>query len=295
MKKLFLLLVATVGLLCLFGCGTKSNVEKNPLLLSNKQEMVLGTYASPPRLESGRVDFTKLLDQLKELNANTYNWLIWQNENDWDDLQLFLPLARKKQIAVWVTVVPPSESKPKARWNSEPFGLDYLRWAEELGKLSAKYPNLVAFSIDDFVHNLKTYTPEYTAEMVAALKKGNPRLQFIPCCYYRQTTPDFVKSYEPYLDGVLFPYRAESEGGNLQNATLVEQEITSLRGLFKGDMPMYIDVYLTAHSRLGASTAEYVQETVKRGKQAADGVLIYTHPNPEKEPEKYNVVKREFN
>jgi 3-dehydroquinate dehydratase len=104
-----------------------------------------------------------------------------------------------------------------------------------------------------------------------------------------------VKSYEPYLDGVLFPYRAESEGGNLQNATLVEQEIATLRGLFKGDMPMYIDVYLTAHSRLGASTAEYVQETVKRGKQAADGVLIYTHPNPEKEPEKYNVVKREFN
>ena len=295
MKRVVLLLVATVGLLCVFGCGTKSNMEKNPLLVSNKHEMVLGTYSSPPRLESGRVDFTKLLDQLKELNANTYNWLIWQNENDWDDLQLFLPLAKKKQIAVWVTVVPPSESKPKARWNSEPFELDYVRWAEELGKLSAKYPNLVAFSIDDFVHNLKTYTPEYTAEMVAALKKGNPRLQFIPCCYYRQTTPDFVKSYEPYLDGVLFPYRAESEGGNLQNATLVEQEIASLRGLFKGDMPMYIDVYLTAHSRLGASTAEYVQETVKRGKQAADGVLIYTHPNPEKEPEKYNVVKREFN
>ncbi|HHU27098.1 MAG TPA: hypothetical protein GXZ56_10850 [Bacteroidales bacterium] len=309
MKRVVILLVATVGLLCAAACGTGNccnrtdtkeadpapSVKKHPLLMSDKHEMVLGTYASPPRLSNGRVDFTKLLDQLEDLNANTYNWLIWRNENDWDDLQLFLPLARAKKIAVWVTVVPPSESKPIAKWNSEPFGLDYVRWAEELGKLSAKYPNLVAFSIDDFVHNLKTYTPEYTAKMVAALKKGNPNMHFIPCCYYRQLTPDFAKKYEPYLDGILFPYRAESEGANLQNATLVEQEIANVRKLFKSAMPIYIDVYLTAHSRLGASTAEYVQETVKRGKKAADGVLIYTHPNPDKEPKKYIVVKHEFN
>jgi len=309
MKKFFLLLVATVALLFVTGCGHEnccdptdtedSNssppVKKHPLLLSDKHEMVLGTYAGIPRLQVGRADLNLLLDQLVDLNANSYNWLIWRNENDWEDLKLFLPLARTKKIAVWVTVVPPSESKPIAKWNSEPFGLDYVRWAEEIGRLSAKYPNLVAFSIDDFEYNLKTYTPEYTAEMVAALKNGNTNMHFIPCCYYRQLTPNFVKNYEPYLDGILFPYRAESEGANLQNATLVEQEIANVRKLFKTEMPIYIDVYLTAHSRLGATTAEYVQETVKRGKKAADGVLIYTHPNPKTEPKKYYVVKREFN
>jgi hypothetical protein len=312
MKRFFLLLVTTVALLFVTGCGHENccdptdteepdpapapapSVKKHPLLLSDKHEMVLGTYASPPLLSNGRVDFTKLLNQLEALNANSYNWLIWRNEKDWDDLRLFLPRAKKKQIAVWVTVVPPSESKPIAKWNSEPYGTDYLRWAKEIGLLSAAYDNLVAFSIDDFAYNLKTYTLEYTAKMVTALKKGNPNMHFIPCCYYRQLTPDFVKKYEPYLDGILFPYRAESEGANLQNATLVEKEIADVRKLFKTKMPIYIDIYLTAHSRLGATTAEYVRETVRRGKKAADGVLIYTHPNPEKDTEKYNVVKQEF-
>lgn|SRR5690554_4891412 len=294
MKRFILSLFVIVGLFCLAACVSKNSAGKHPLLVSKKHDMVLGTYASLPRMENGRTDLVKLLDQLKDLNANTYNWLIWQNENDWGDLQLFLPLAKKNKIAVWVTVVPPSESKPIARWNSEPYGKDYVRWAEKIGELSAKYPNLVAFSIDDFVHNLSTYTPEYTAEMISALKRSNPRIQFIPCSYYRQITPDFAKKYEPYMDGILFPYRAESEGGNLQNAALVEEEIKWLRGLFSDDMPIYIDVYLTAHSRLGASTAAYVQEAIKRGKEAADGVLIYTHPDPEKENEKYIIVKEEF-
>ena len=235
-----------------------------------------------------------MIEQLKELNANTYNWLIWQNENDWADLQLFLPVALKNRIAVWVSLVPPSESKPIAKWSSEPYGLDYIKWSEEIAKLSLQYPNLVVFSIDDFVHNLKTYTPEYLGKMMTEIDRINPSLQFIPCSYYRQITPDFVKKYASYLDGLLFPYRAESEGGNLRNADLVESEIARLRSLFNGEMPIYIDVYLTAHSRLGASTPTYVEEVIQGGKEYADGVLIYTHPNPVSDAEKYQIVKAGF-
>lgn len=37
----------------------------------------MGTYSAPPRGPDGHVDCRTLLDQLKDLGANTYAWLIW--------------------------------------------------------------------------------------------------------------------------------------------------------------------------------------------------------------------------
>lgn len=254
----------------------------------------LGTYATPPRINNKNVDITKLITELKELNVNTYNWLIWQHTSDWEDLKLFLPEAAKHHIKVWVTVVPPSESKPKAKWNSEPFGMDYIKWAREIAKLSLQYKNLIAWSIDDFAHNLNTYTPEYLQQMLSAASNINAGLQFIPCLYYRQINESFANKYGALLSGILFPYRAESKGANLQDATAVKNEIENIRKLFKKGLPVYIDVYLTAHSRLGASTPQYVHDVMVEGKKYADGVLIYTHPNPVTNAEKYKVVKEGF-
>lgn len=253
----------------------------------------MGTYASAP-VKNSRVDIPELISQLKDLNANTYNFLIWKSEKDWDDLQLFLPVAKKNRIKVWVTLVPPTESQPKAKWNSEPFKMDYERWATEIAKLSNKYSNLVAWSIDDFAHNLNLYTPEYLGKMLANTKSINPKLQFIPCLYYKQITKSFAGKYGPLIDGVLFPYRAESKGTNLQDATAVQDEIANIRKLFNPGMWVLLDVYSTAHSRLGASTPQYVHDVVVEGKKYADGVLIYTHPNPSTESEKYNFIKEQF-
>jgi hypothetical protein len=91
-----------------------------------------GTYAGDLRLPDGKFDYLRLLDELTELHANTYNWLIAHSATDWDDLQAFLPMARKKGIRVWVTLLPPSESSPRTQNIAEPFRLDYERWAGEL-------------------------------------------------------------------------------------------------------------------------------------------------------------------
>ncbi|MBO9154500.1 hypothetical protein ACFOTA_19970 [Chitinophaga sp. GCM10012297] len=254
-----------------------------------------GTYGAPPRLASGRVNMEQLLAELKELNVTTYHWLIWQNENDWDDLQLFLPLARKQNIKVWVTVVPPTESKPIAKMSSEPYQMDYLRWAQEFARLSLKEPNLTAWSVDDFAHNLKTFTPSYTDSCLKAASVINPRLSFVPCVYYRQITPQFAAGYGSLLDGLLFPYRAESAGANLKDPSMVESEIATIRKLFKPGMPVFVDIYATAHSRLGASTPEYVKQVLEYSKLYADGVLIYCHQDPVKSAAKYNIIKEGFN
>ena len=255
----------------------------------------LGTYGAPPRHKNGRVDTARLLSELADIHANTYNWLIWQNKKDWNDLKIFLHEANKANIKVWVTVVPPSESKPIAKHSSEPYGLDYKCWAVKLAKLSLTATNLAAWSIDDFVHNLKFYTPSYTRDMLAAARAINPRLAFIPCCYFKQTTPEFAANYGPLLDGILFPYRAESVGANLQDDTQVEKEIAILRETMdKPGFPIFLDIYATAHSHLGSSTTDYVKNMIAAGRKSADGVLIYCHQNPEKSSGKYEVIKLGF-
>ncbi|HBL76743.1 MAG: hypothetical protein A2W90_23470 [Bacteroidetes bacterium GWF2_42_66] len=255
---------------------------------------VLGTYANPPLQANNRVDAKKLIRELRDIHANTYNWLIWTRSTDWDDLKLFLPLAEKENIRVWVTLVPPTESKPIAKYSSEPFELDYERWAKEIALLSVEYPNLVAWSIDDFVHNLKFYTPEYLQKILDNASSVNPKLAFIPCCYYKQITLSFAENYRHLLHGILFPYRAESHTANLQDSEYVELEINKLRTMFGQDFPIFLDIYATAHSRLGDSTPQYVGEVIKAGRKFADGVLIYCHQNPEKSAKKYQIIKKGF-
>jgi hypothetical protein len=256
---------------------------------------VIGTYGSPSRQADGRTaDLSKLLRELEDIHANTYHWALHGYTNDWVEIQRFLPLARAKKINVWITLMPPTESPPRSKLFSEPYRLDFERWAAEMAKLSLQHPNLVAWSVDDFTWNLKLFTPEYLGKVLAASRAINPRFAFIPCCYFSKMDTNFAKVYGPLLDGVLFPYRDESGGANLKNPNHVISEVEKLRELFGADMPFVLDVYATAHSRLGATTTEYVEKAVSDGLECADGVLIYKHQDPQANAEKYQVVKKLF-
>ncbi len=144
-------------------------------------EIVLGDYDAEPRT-GGHVDTERLGRRLSDLGANTYMWLIWHNTNDWEDLKVFLPKAKQVGITVWVYLVPHSETAAKDQgWHySEPFRLDYIRWAEEIAKLSLLHPNLRGYVIDDFWENVRPdrFSPDYIRRMVAAGKAINPRLKF---------------------------------------------------------------------------------------------------------------------
>lgn len=255
---------------------------------------VFGTYNAAPRQADGRVDLDFLVKDLRAIGANTYNWLIWHASTDWDDLKAFLPLADERKIQVWVTLVPPSESPPRAKNFSEPFRLDYERWAVEIAALSVRHPNLVAWSVDDFVHNPKELNPERMRRVLSGARAINPKLAFIPCGYYRQLTPAYAEQYRGLFDGILFPYRNESVKADLVDARAVSAEVAKIRQLFGGAMPIYMDVYASAHSMLGDSTPEYVRDVMEKGRECADGVLIYCHPSESRNPEKYRVIKQLF-
>lgn len=171
----------------------------------------VGDYDAEPR-DGGHVDCALLVRRLQELGANTYMWLIWHSPNDWEDLHEFLPLAAAAGITVWVYLVPPSETSavhPELGFPySEPFRLDYVRWAEEIAKLSLEHENLVGYVIDDFWGNVNPhwFTPESIRAMVDAGRAINPRIKFYPLMYFNQIGPRFVNMLGTVVDGVVAAY-----------------------------------------------------------------------------------------
>ena len=107
-------------------------------------------------------------------------------------------------------------------------------------------------------------------------------------------TQDFVRNYEPLVDGFLFPYRHESAGANLKDADLTAPEVRKVKEMTGPGFPVLIDVYATAHSSLGSTTPEYVREVMTAGREYADGVMVYCHQDPKLYPEKYHIVKELF-
>lgn len=253
-----------------------------------------GTYSGGPRTKDGRVDRSELLRQLTEQDARCYSWLIWRNPHDWEDLQAFLPEARKQNLRVWVTLVPPSESPPKARNFSEPFRLDYERWAKEIATLSLREPALVGWSIDDFVWNTADLTPVRMRAIVGGARAINPALAFFPCCYFTRTTAAFVHDYVECIDGIFFPYRSESAKMNLTDPSRVADEVRVLHERLGPGKPVVLMVYASAHSRLGATTNSYVDEVMRAGRAQADGVIVFVHQDPVREAEKYATIARLF-
>jgi hypothetical protein len=282
-------------LLAFAGCVTPRAADQSPQ--AQRAGNLIGTratYCRAPRKADGRADVDRLVSELVDIRANTYSFCVHSSATDWDDLKLFLPRAREKGIRVWASIVPPSESPPRNPKYAEPFRLDYERWAVEFARLSLQETNLVAWSIDDFTHNLKFYTPAYVKNMLDGARRINPKLAFVPCCYYPALTPRFATNYSPLLDGILFPYRHESAGANLKDPSLVEVELKQIKAAVGPSLPIVLDIYASPHSRLGATTGEYVEQAMVAGRRAADGVMIYCHQDPQQQAEKYQIVKRLF-
>lgn len=190
------------------GGSVQSAPSSKPML----SRLHFADYDSELRQPDGHVHIDAMVAGLKELGVTTYYWLIWHAATDWDDLKLFLPKAAQAGIKVWVYLVPPSENPPQyGNSYSEPFRLEYHRWAEEIARLSLEHPNLTAWVIDDFYANHELFTPAYLREMQARSKRINPRLAFLPLMYFGEIRPRFVENYRGVIDGVVVAYLQDRE------------------------------------------------------------------------------------
>jgi hypothetical protein len=227
------------------------------------------------------VDTPAMIQRLKELNINTYYYLVWHERTDWDDfVHEFMPAAQKAGIRVIVYLVPPTESTGTRK--SYPFVTDYLAWARAIAETSKQYPNLIGWAIDDFNHNLDFYTPSYMEQMKETAKSINPDLQFYPVMYSVALNEDFLKTRGAFIDGVILAYRDDpyrntqiwaTEPAQIEQASALTQ---------KYGLDLIWMVYASKLSRTPANPSPvYVREVLQTALDAVrdgkmDGVVTYS-------------------
>lgn len=180
---------------------------------------IVGTkasYATPvmeatPRADGlVHLDTSSTISRLQDMNANTYVYLVWNDETQWPDLvNEFLPAAQAADITVWVYLTPPSEGAPT------PYGSDYVKWAKKVAELRSSYPNVTGLAIDDFDHNTSTFTPAYLNSMRAAADAVSPGLEIYATVYKPAMTSSFATKYNGALDGYIFPFRDDPTGNTV--------------------------------------------------------------------------------
>lgn len=244
---------------------------------------VLGDYdneirEATPRADGVRhVDTGATIDALRHAHVNTYAYLVWHQKTDWDDLvHEFLPAAAHAQINVWIYLVPPSECC------SQPYGDDYVAWADAIARLSKRYPNLTAWVIDDFVSNTATFTPTYMADLQRAAHAVDPELSLFTIVYAGQYTKAFVDDYGPHIDGAIFPYTGAGTSNDLNDTSALISELDAAVSAMKSiGKRLYLMPYAapysgSAHPPSAATVAEMIRVGLRYMHQGTlDGVVLY--------------------
>ena len=236
------------------------------------------------------VDTARTIERLRALNANTYQFLI-EGPDDWSDLvNDFMPEAERTGLRVIAYLVPPTECPSTITGDGscdryQPYHADYRSWASAIGRLSARYPNLFAWTIDDIDYNLAIFTPTATAELNALARAAQPSLDFLLQLYAPSITPAFVAAYAPAFAGVIVPFR---DGTNVDTmvTSSAAAEIDALSAMLRPyRKQLIIMVYA---NRLGPAPGvppdtDYVTDLVrtslaKMGAGEVSGVVTWNLP-----------------
>jgi hypothetical protein len=198
-----------------------------------------GDYSAAIRASDGSLDIASTVSRLSGAHVNTYWYVVCHfapfSQVEWDQLPDFLTAAQTAGITVWVYLCPPSEGHSSSSTTTPdlpPYQWDYVSWAQHIADLSLTHPNLVGYTMDDFASNGAGsawpvhFTPAYTQQMVSAGKAVNPNLLFYPIEYYSNMvgTGAVVYQYRSIVDGVIFPYRNDSNGKDTTNSTNMTAE-----------------------------------------------------------------------
>jgi hypothetical protein len=237
---------------------------------------------SPPVVgANGLIDSGATIRILKEIGASCYGALIWREREhgtkpfDWASFKQFVAAAKPAGIDVWAILIPPSEGG-----DSPPFNRDYVRWMQELARLSLRLSNLKGVNIDDYVSGISknTFTPAYTCEIYRTKQAINPRLQFVPTIY--DLTRPLAEKYGACVDGVWLWWT------NLDTASGLQSWLVNTRLAVDGRFPIYSGVYAnrTSWHRAEAPKPPVLQRSVEAACRNANGVIIWqmplTPPNP---------------
>ncbi len=257
---------------------------------------IISAYAGMIYKKDGTPDIEAILNHIKELGVNCYTYLIYRySDKELSMLPEFCEKAKEEGIEVWVYLVPPSEApinrgKPINELRYPSFDMDYLKWAEEIAKISLQYSNLTLWMIDDFDGNLSFFTLDYTKQIYEKSKSINPNLLFGVCVYHESLGKFTSRGYLKYTDALLWGYQHSSglypDCGLYPNT--LPFEINDYLKTGKIAIPC---IYFTPHSSWpkGRPTEEYLKKAIEISFEQAGICWVFT--TPRKGTFQYDIVK----
>ena len=200
----------------------------------------------------------------------------------YEDFERLLPAAQGAGIAVWPVLIPAHEGA------SLPYRYDFVRWIEELARLSLKYPVLRGVNIDDtdVGGNENVFTRDYLRQIYEAKQKINPALLFIPTIY--DLDAEEGDRLAGVVDGVWL-WWVNLEQNNGLRAFLKDGRLVA-----RGRFPVYGGVYAHATSwhKTGGPKPELLEKALDLACTYAEGAIIWQLPLTENSNPWLDVARR---
>jgi len=228
---------------------------------------------------------------MRERGFDAYEFMphgtIW-NDDTFKIFEQFLKTAKSESFPVWATLTPYPTHKIITEAPDKGHGY-YLKTVERFGELAARYDNFVGYSFDDFNYYMGYFTPALIERMTQAGRAKSDSLLFAPLLYYPGLTEEFFREYGPFIDGVVFHFRAESgpasyiegyDASSFQDhAECMRTEMRRVRKL-AGTEPVICGIYIWytrggwgVHYREGAK--RFTEGHIRAGK--VPGNVFETH------------------
>lgn len=235
-------------------------------LLQRRLKGVLADYDGGGNLrEGGRLQVERTFQVLKEAGVDTYDYLLCYLDDDWETLERVCQAAPRFGMSVWATIPP----RP-----------DFMLCAKRVAELSARYPALVAFNIDDFSVDPNAFPPEAVTNMVWEMRAISSSLAFLPTVYHHQISEGYARTYRPFVDGVLLPNWPKQEGQRwvYPDRKEWEQQLRRVRSLFPGKLLFAYPYVVTPGDPAMTIPFETLRETLGVSHGLADGIHLYLLP-----------------
>lgn len=192
-----------------------------------KEVPLLGVYATSIKVSSVSSDenVTATIDAVEGISGNLYGYSAWDGDTSdptkgfyWPNFLEFLDETEGTDTNIIAVVSEKHNlgSSQSLRWGATGCN-DCAEWdvdewtdslvdaAKEFSALSATYPNLIGFTVDDFggypcsatheIRDADCYAVDDVAAITAAAKTSNPDFKFLPTIYYPQLGESIVPGY----------------------------------------------------------------------------------------------------
>lgn len=211
------------------------------------------------------LDVDQTIDLLKQAGFRCEIAVVGGNPESWKDFKRFAAAANSANIDLWPVILPPSEG------SSQPYGHDYVGWAEAFAKLSLEYPHVRGLNIDDLDQgeSRETFTREYVCQIYSTKRKINPKLLFVPTIY--DLDRKVADRLAGCVDGVWLWWV------NLEKATGLPSFLENSKLAAAGRFPIYGGVYAhsTSWHEQGNPVPHVFQQTLESTCEHADGTMIW--------------------